>query len=568
MNEAPDIADAPTPDARPAVATPPRLVGALRAFARRELTLALTGGVARVALLFLAAAFVRGLLDYWLQLSWFVRAAFLAADLAIAGWIVRNHLWRPWQRRLRDATAALRLQRAFPALGSHLIAAVQLPAQVADGRASPEIVASVVSDADERLARIDWREAAPARPAIRLAGPAIALLAAGIACCIYFSDTAPLILRRVWLSTEAPFTRTKLVVEPGDADVALGASVTLRARTSGVIPDEAVFEVRGEEGGTRAFNAAATGDTPGEFPLPIDNVQQSFRYRVLAGDARGDWHRISVLLPPVLADLAVTIEPPAYTGLPVTTATDDVLNVPAGSTLRLAGRATGPLKDAHVALWNSAGDEAPATLLPLSVDDAAFTGGVPADSLPAAISIRLHSDNGLFSQNDTRLRLRLIPDQRPVIVLTSAPADNALATATQSLSLAGQVADDYGVTGLRLCWQLTLPDSAEPLLESQELDLPVAPPRQARFDVTLPIDRRAVPGTTLTWWLEAGDQNLFNPGPAATPKQTIRIVTPEEKVAATLEQVREQSSAIDEISRAQDALSEALGRTIEKTQQP
>ncbi|MFH1497598.1 MAG: hypothetical protein ABII82_07205, partial [Verrucomicrobiota bacterium] len=149
----------------PATATPPRLAAALSAFARRDLALAWTGGVARLALLFLAAAFVRGLLDYWLQLAWFVRAAFLAVDLAIAGWIIRNHLWLPWSRRLRDATAALRLQRAFPELGSHLIAAVQLPAQAADGRASPEIVARVVDQADARMARLDWREAAPARPA-------------------------------------------------------------------------------------------------------------------------------------------------------------------------------------------------------------------------------------------------------------------------------------------------------------------------------------------------------------------------------------------------------------------
>ncbi|MFH1499577.1 MAG: DUF4175 family protein, partial [Verrucomicrobiota bacterium] len=313
------------------------------------------------------------------------------------------------------------------------------------------------------------------RPAARLAAPALALLAAGAVICSLIPDTAPLLLRRVWLSAEAPFTRTKLVVEPGDADVALGASVTLLARTSGAIPDRAVFEVRGEEGGIRTFDAAPSAEAAGAFPLPIDNVQQSFRYRVLAGDARGAWHTINVLLPPVLADLAVTIEPPAYTGLPVTTATGDVLNVPAGSTLRLAGRAAGPLQDAHVALWNSVGDAAPATSLPLAVDDTAFSGMVPADSLPAAISIRLHADNGLYSQNDTRLRLRLIPDQRPVIALTSAPADGALATPTQNLRLAGQAADDYGVTHLSLRWELLLPEAPEPLVESQDIELPAAP---------------------------------------------------------------------------------------------
>lgn len=561
MSPIAEAAPVPSPAAVPA-----SVVGPLRGLAARVLLLAWLGGLARLLLLFLAAALVRGQLDYWLQLSWGVRAAFLAADLGVAGWIVRHHLWLPWEHRLDDARAALRLQKAFPLLGSHLIAAVQLPRQVAEGRASASLVERALQEAGERLALVKWREAAPARPVARWWPPVVGAAAlAGVALALR-PDAAPLVLRRVWLSTEAPFSRTRLELSPGDAAIALGAPFAIAARASGDIPAEAVIEIRSEAGGPRTFTLTAAPGTPGVFTLAIENIQQRFRYRALAGDARSPWHEVSVSTPPVIESLGIVIEPPAYTGLPSLTANGDTLQVPAGSTLRLSGRSASALAAASVDLWDNPGDASPAATLPLSTSDSAFSGVIPPDQLAGAFSIRLAGRDGFSSQNDTRFRLDIQADRPPVIELLSSPDDGALATAAQILRLNGRVADDYGVTNLALRWKIER-EGAEAIEGEAPVALSSELPRQSTFSAELPLAERVSAGSTLTWRLEARDQNPFG-APTVLEPRALRIVTPEEKVADTLDKVRNRSTALDDISRAQDALSESLGQSLESAPKP
>lgn len=543
------------------------LARVLQDLSRRVLALAWARGLALLALIFLGAALVRGALDYWLQLAWPVRAVFLAADLALASWVGWRHFLSPWRRRLGPEGAALRLQAAFPSLGSRLIAAVQLPAQAADGRASAEIVGHVVEDAERRLGELPWREAAPVRPTVRPVGSAVAVALLFVFAWVAFADPAPQLLRRVWLSTEAAYTRTRLAVEPGDVDIALGAPVALLARTGGALPASATFELRASGGDSRFVPVERDAARPGEFPLPIDNVRQTFRYRVTAGDARSPWRTVRVLPPPVLDSLTFTIEPPAYTGLPVVRTDGDVLEVPAGSTLRVEGRALDALDSARIELWNSAADAEPAATLPtdLAPPDR-FTGLVPGDSLPGALSVRLRGTNGMVSQDDARRRLRLVPDLPPLVELSAYPPDGALAVPTQPLRLRGRIADDHGVTSLVLRWRLERPGQ-DALEGAHPLDLPMTPVRLADFEADQSLDPRALPGSTLVWWLEATDQYPHRDAPAATPRRSLRLVTPEEKIAATFEQVRAQSALLDELGRAQDALGESLGRSLQ-TRQP
>lgn len=552
--------------APPAVAIPATLSAPLSGFARRVLVLAWLGGAARLLLLFLAAALVRGQLDYWLQLSWPVRAIFLAADLGIAAWIARAHLWLPWKHRLDDARAALRLQKAFPVLGSHLIAAVQLPRQVAEGRASASLVERAVHEAGERLAVVAWRDAAPARPVVRWWLPVLgASVLAGVALALR-PDAAPLVLRRVWLSTEAPFSRTRLEVSPGDTLVALGSPFAVTARAAGEIPAEAVVEIRSDSGEPRSITLASAPETPGLFTLAIDNVQLRFRYRVLAGDARSPWHDVTVSPPPVMSAVSIVIEPPAYTGLPSVTADGDTLQVPAGSTLRLSGRAASDLAAASIDLWDNPSDSEPAATLPLTASGSDFSGVIPPDQLAGAFSIRLAGRDGFSSQNDTRFRLDLQADRPPVIELASAPDEGALATATQSLRLRGRVADDYGVAGLVLRWKIER-EGADPAEGESPVELSASLPRQSAFSAELPLAERVAPGATLSWWLEARDQNPYG-APSVLESRALRIVTPEEKVADTLDKVRDRSAVLDDIGRAQDSISESLGQSLESAPQP
>jgi hypothetical protein len=310
---APEVVVAPAP---PAPAAPSsRLSGVLRALARRTLLLAWLAGAGRIFALLLALGVTRCLFDLWVQLDWIVRVVFLVVDVGIAGWLGWRWLWKPWKRRLTLERSALRLERVFPAAGGRLIAAWQLPGQLSRGNLSPELVGLVARDADSLVSNLPWREAAPAKPALRGLGllAAAALVAGGLFA--LQPETAAVLARRWLLSTEPAVTRTQLALAQTDLRVAIGAPVSLSATATGAIPRQATFEVRPATGEPRSFPVSAAEETPGVFTLAIDNVRQAFRYRVRAGDARSEWHDVETLPAPVLLDPRFTVRPPAYTGL-------------------------------------------------------------------------------------------------------------------------------------------------------------------------------------------------------------------------------------------------------------
>ncbi|MFA6288298.1 MAG: DUF4175 family protein [Opitutaceae bacterium] len=565
-----------TTTAAPApVAIPSSLTGTLRALARRDLLVAWFSGAGRIATLFLGLGVVRCLFDYWVQLDWAVRAVFLVIDFAIAGWLVWRHGWKPWKRRLGLQTAALRLERVFPVLQSRVIAAVQLPRQVEREAISRELVAVVVKDAAATLARLRWRDAAPARPAIRWLRFALVCAVIGGGLFALQPRTASVLARRWLLSHEPAVTRTKLTLSQQDLKLPLGSTVSLGAITAGSIPKKAVFEVAPATGDTRTFPVEAAAGVAGSFILKIDNVQQSFRYRVRAGDARSEWHDVTTLPAPSLLDPRFTIEPPLYTGLTSSRSDGEVLVVPAGSTIRVDGRSSLALTAAHAALWDDLKSVKPSatSALKLSASSASFSGAIVVNKPAGALTIPLTAVNGLVSQADTRLPVRYIPDAAPVVELTAAPADNELATVNSGFRIRGRSADDYGISRITFCWEIAGKDKdARPAAGRRKLPLPANPGRRADFAVAVstgaaPADApAAIPltvaaGDTVSWWIESAD-NAPAPSVTSTPRRSIRIVTPDEKLSEMMARLREGMGELDDVSRRQEQIGDALGRLL------
>mgnify|MGYP001197130572 CR=1 FL=1 len=565
MSAAPDI----TPDP---VAVPASLLGTLRALARRELCLAVGAGAARILALLLALGLARCLFDLWVQLDWVVRLVFLLIDLALAVWLARRWCWSAWRRRLDIPRAALRLERVFPALGTRLIAAVQLPAQISRDNLSPELVAGIVSEADSVLATLPWREAAPARPALRAfaALAAVLVVAGGLAA--LNPEGAGILARRWLLSTEPALTRTRLALAQQDLRVAIGSPVRLEATATGVVPRRAVFEIRPEKGAAREFPVDASIETPGAFALTIASAREGFRYRVRAGDARSAWHEVEVLPAPTARDLVWTLRPPAYTGLSERALEPDgEIIAPEGSTLLVRGMSALPLRSAALARWPAldAKEGAVSTTLTLKPDGLSFSGEATLAPPAAALSLPLVSRDGVPSQDDTRRPVRILPDAAPVINLRAAPADEDSATAADALLVAGVVEDDYGLGTLTLHWEIAIAAGA-PQTGLKPLEIRSTGPaaRRADFAIRLAIGSAEVDdpalapvpapsGAKLTWWIEATD-NAPAPHRQSTPRRTVRIVTPDEKLSELMTRLREGMGALDDVSRSIERANDRL----------
>lgn len=566
---------ADTSSAPASVALPASLAGTLRALARRDLAVAWLSGLGRIAALILGLGVARCLIDLWVQLDWIVRAVFLAIDLGIAGWLGYRHLWRPWKKRLGTETAALRLERVFPVLDSRIIAAVQLPRQMAREAISSELVGAVVRDAAATLAGLRWRDAAPARPALRWLGLALGFTVIGAGLAALQPADAAVLARRWLLSREPAVTRTKLTLAQQDLQVPRGTPVSLGATAAGVIPKQVVFEVKPSSGDARTFPVEAAADTPGAFTLKIDNIQQSFRYRVRAGDARSEWHEVATLPTPALLEPRFTIVPPAYTGLPSARVEGDALVVPAGSTVRIEGRSSLALTAAQAALWSDLQAAQPAATADLKLGASAlsFSGEIVVNQPAAALTIPLTSTNGLASQADTRLPLRYIPDAAPVAEYTAAPADNELTTVNATFRVRGRASDDYGVARAAFCWEVARKDKdAPPASGRLDLPLPAAAGRRADFTVTVatgaaPADApdaiplTVSPGDIISWWVEIAD-NAPAPSSFASPRRSVRVVTPDEKISEIMTRLREGMGELDDVSRRQEQIGDALGRLL------
>ncbi len=130
---------------------------------RRERLLRLSWGVARwlavVVAALAVACFTDWLIDRWLDTPLRVRVSLLIGQVLLGAWAAQRFVFRPLFHRLRDDDLALWVESKAPAFEHRLISAVQLTRPQAQTRGmSPALIAAVDRQAEERAARLDFRQ--------------------------------------------------------------------------------------------------------------------------------------------------------------------------------------------------------------------------------------------------------------------------------------------------------------------------------------------------------------------------------------------------------------------------
>ena len=216
-----------------------RLIGEKLDAVRTRLALVSAGCGASMALgAFVAALGVSMLLDFWLDLGWWSRAALLAANLATVAAIGARHIAIPLLFGPDDDELALMVERENAVFRNRLIAAVQLtrPGAVPAG-ASRSLVEAMVMEAEGIARPLNFNAVVRSEPLLkRLAG---ALVVAAVFACGYAWGGEPSrdLLLRAFLTpgVEVPRkTRGTLVAER--LRVPRGESAEIRVKARGVIP--------------------------------------------------------------------------------------------------------------------------------------------------------------------------------------------------------------------------------------------------------------------------------------------------------------------------------------------
>lgn len=339
-------------DAGMAVPLPAELREGLEGVVRKDRLGKWVEGLSRLAGAVLLLLTAQLLLDYFLELPWLARAAFLAGDV----WFLRL-LWNEKVAKLLGSAltneeAALRVEKQYPFLEGSLIGAVEL-AQGKPGatQGSPGLLRALVDEAAQKTSGLKMGDAVSLAKACRWGGAAAAILGLAILIGLETRASNAVLLQRMFLLNPAPPTITKVGQVTGDLVVKEGEPATLSARALGFVPSSGHVRLvypdgREEDVPVRAPVSASEQD---RFDVTIPGIREPFRYRFFLHDGEGSEYQVKVESAPVVQSLK--LEPAeAGAGSGAEAPVSGKVYWEEGSPLRLAITASAPLKSAVLSL--------------------------------------------------------------------------------------------------------------------------------------------------------------------------------------------------------------------------
>lgn len=247
---------------------------------------------------------------------WALSLTGLAITAATAWWF----LVRPLSRKITLTHIARILEIRHPELQERISTAVELmssedPESV---KGSEELIAAVVDSAVIDVDKVDPKTEFKAGRASRFALAAgIALVILALLFAVFPRHTGVLMARAV-----APFLdlgnawSDTLDVQPGDIRVAIGESVTIEMSVDHDKLKRAEIRRTLADGSESVERMTQTGvDDEGRkrFAITFPSVEDSFDYRVRAGSAVSEFFSVDAVPKPVVENLTLRYDFPAYT---------------------------------------------------------------------------------------------------------------------------------------------------------------------------------------------------------------------------------------------------------------
>lgn len=233
-------------------------------------------------------------------------------------------------------------------------------------------------------------------------------------------------------------------VTPGNAEIALGEDISIRAILNSLEPgfkaDAVFFHMKKDDGGSDVLKAEAVGENT--FPVRLNNVESGFAYYFEYEGIKSDEYRITAADYPAVKNFRITVRPPEFTGIPekVQENEGDVF-CPEGSELMFELNLNKPVSAAGIDL---AGNRSQ-----FSADGNTANGTIRVTS-GGDYSFYLVDKEGREGRNYRKYVIKLMKDEAPSITVIE-PAQSAHEIDLQKEVLVrSRISDDYGFSGLTL----------------------------------------------------------------------------------------------------------------------
>ncbi len=314
----------------------------------------------------------------------------------------------------------------------------------------------------------------------------MALSAACLALLAFMLLNLPLtsvLMRRFW-SPSMNISATQLESVTGDSIVPRGHSIEIVARMKGVQRSSGMISLTPEnDPRTEELELVPSAEKPGLLSTVVD-VDESFRYRVQAGDGRTEWHTVTAIDFPKLSEVRLTVTPPRYVDEPPSEKTliPGRIRAIQGSELELAMKPEQELKSLTLMLTiPRPANEAEATTSPDTDEDSEaeaermvskpvlLTRGEDgwyhfATSLTESLTFSpvLVSPHGLTGENPRVCRIEVIEDRAPVARIIS-PDEQSSVSPDESIEIRFEAHDDHGIATAELVvYDSEVKDGEEP----------------------------------------------------------------------------------------------------------
>jgi hypothetical protein len=391
---------------------------------------------------------------------------------------------------LADAAAALERQTRLP----HSLLAIALQLERGDQPGSACLAQETLRRASESLAVYP--------PTIDGVYPRrLTPVAAGAA--LLFAAALGLFTPRIAAYWSLPFALMREStgsIEPGSVALPLHAGVTLRFRPGSREYPSCHLSLRSLDGEWRsAFTLRP--DSSGTFSLRQDSLTRTFAYQFRLGGRAFGPDTITVVPPPALYRLQVSLTPPPYTGQPGRRLPEGQgsFSACAGTSVHIAAGCFFPLRQAWLRL-------AGADSLALDVSGVSATGTFVV-SRSGSYTFSLSDTLGQTNDSLPSFLMEVLPDELPHVQFLR-PAANVVLRPEQQESLLVEADDDIAIRRLALAWRT----STDSTVATRELLLGRSLERSVRTLVDWDLTALGLyPGDTVFYWAVAQDNKPFPP---------------------------------------------------------
>ena len=289
------------------------------------------------------------------------------------------------------------------------------------------------------------------RPAVVMLGACGLVLAAFLA--INWAQTSVL-MQRFW-SPATSITATQLTSVTGNVEIPRGESIDLVTELSGLPRKTARLELATGNEFVDSFELTPDESQANAFIHQL-TADESFRYRVVAGDGQTPWHTVGVIDHPALGEVRLTVTAPKYVDRP----TYEKLMIPSrvrviqGSRLELLMKPVDALERLELTLTmeGSAPDsdngpsETGITLNPDANGWYRFETQLIEDMTFQPTLVNSH---GLTNEDRHRCRIQVIPDKAPFARVIS-PTDEMAVAYDDIIPIKFEAHDDHGIATAEL----------------------------------------------------------------------------------------------------------------------